>query len=122
MSQKLSVDNFEWRKDFLRFDEEFIQNHDEDSDKGHLPLHQLCSYLPFLSEIMKIDKCENLVCNLYDKKNYVIDIRALKQVLGHGLVLKKSTGCSRSIKKHGGTVHRYEGEIHEGFLHIYGSF
>ena len=37
MSQKLSGDNFEWRKDFLRFDEEFIQNHDEDSDKGHIP-------------------------------------------------------------------------------------
>ena len=29
------------------------------------------------------------MCNLYDKKNYVVHIRALKQALNHGPVLKK---------------------------------
>ena len=38
---------------------------------------------------MKINKCSKLVCTLYDKENYVIHIRALKQALNHGLVLKK---------------------------------
>ena len=38
---------------------------------------------------MKIGKCRKLVCNLYDKKNYVVHIRSLKQALNHGLILKK---------------------------------
>ena len=38
---------------------------------------------------MKIGKCKKLVCNLYDKKNYVVHIRSLKQALNHGLILKK---------------------------------
>ena len=33
---------------------------------------------------------DKLVCNLYDKKNYVVQIRSLKQALNnHGLILKK---------------------------------
>ena len=47
------------------------------------------SNLPFLSKRMEIDKCNKLVCNLYDKKNYVIHIRSLKQALSHGLILIK---------------------------------
>ena len=38
---------------------------------------------------MKINKCRKLVCNLYDKNNYVVHIRSLKQALNHGLILKK---------------------------------
>ena len=38
---------------------------------------------------MKINKCSKLVCALYDKENYVIHIRALKQAFNHGLVLNK---------------------------------
>ena len=38
---------------------------------------------------MKIEKVEKLVINLHDKIEYVIHIRNLKQVLDHGLVLKK---------------------------------
>ena len=37
---------------------------------------------------MKINKCNKLVCNLYDKKT-VVHIRTLKQTLNHGLILKK---------------------------------
>ena len=47
------------------------------------------SDLPFLPERMKIDTCNNLVCNLYGKKNYVIHTRSLKQALSHGVILKK---------------------------------
>ena len=38
---------------------------------------------------MKVDKCKKLVCNFYNKKNYVVHIRSLKQALNHGLILKK---------------------------------
>ena len=38
---------------------------------------------------MKIDKCKKLVCNLHNKKKYVVHIKLLKQALNHGLKLKK---------------------------------
>ena len=38
---------------------------------------------------MKIDKCKKLVCNLQNKKKYVVHIKSLKQALNHGLELKK---------------------------------
>ena len=37
---------------------------------------------------MKVNKCKKLICNLYDKKNYVAHISSLKQALNHGLKLK----------------------------------
>ena len=65
MSQKLPVDGFKWKKNMLKFNEEFIKNYDEDSDKGYIlevdveypkNLHDLHSDLPFLPERMKIKK------------------------------------------------------------------
>ena len=38
---------------------------------------------------MKIDKCKKLVCNLRNKKKYVVHIKSLKQALNHELKLKK---------------------------------
>ena len=38
---------------------------------------------------MKINKCNKLVCALYDKENYVIHTRALNKALNQGLLLKK---------------------------------
>ena len=52
-------------------------------------LHELHSDLPFLSERIEVNKCKKLVCNLFNKKKYVVHINALKQVLNHGLKLKK---------------------------------
>ena len=58
-----------------KFNEEFIKNYDEDSSKAYIlevnveypkDLHNLHSDLPFLSERMKIKKCNKFVCNLYD--------------------------------------------------------
>ena len=98
MSQPLPVDGFDWVKYLSEIDEHFIKNYGEDSDKGYIlevdieypkNLHELHSDLPFLPKRMKIDKCNKLVCNLYDKKSYVAHIRSLKQALNHGLILKK---------------------------------
>ena len=52
-------------------------------------LHELHSDLPFLSERMEVNKCKKLVCNLFNKKKYVVHINALKQALNHGLKFKK---------------------------------
>ena len=38
---------------------------------------------------MEIDKCKKLVCNLRNKKKYVVHRRSLKQTLNHGLKFKK---------------------------------
>ena len=98
MSKKLPVDGFKWKENVSKFNEDFIKNYDEDSNKGYIleidveypkTLHDLHSDLPFFPERMKIDKCSKLVCNLYDKNNYVVHIRALKQALNHGLILRK---------------------------------
>ena len=65
------------KKKILKFNEEFIKNYHEDSEKGHIleidvkylkNLHGLHEDLPFLRKRMKIGKCKKLLCNLYDKK------------------------------------------------------
>ena len=50
---------------------------------------------------MKLDQIEKLVANLHDKEEYVIHVRNLKQVLNHGLVLKKCIESLDLIKKLG---------------------
>ena len=76
----------------------FIKKYDEESDDGYIPevdveypkdLHNLHNDLPFLPERMKINKCNKLVCDIYDKSKYVVHIRRLKQALNNGLILKK---------------------------------
>ena len=98
MSQKLPVNGFKWVKNTSKIDEKFIKNYDEDSDKGYIfevdikyprRLHDLHCDLPFLPKRMKINKCKKLVCNLRNKKKYVVHIRSLKQALNYGLKLKK---------------------------------
>ena len=46
--------------------------------------------MSFLPERKKIEICNKLVCTVQDKENCVVHIRALKQVLNHGLIIKKS--------------------------------
>ena len=79
-------------KNVATFDEDFIKNYDENSDKGYIievdveypqKLLNLHSDWLFLAERMKIKKCNILRCNLYDKKEYVVHIRTLKQPLNH---------------------------------------
>ena len=52
-------------------------------------LFDLHKDLPFLPEGKKVNKVEKLICSIEDQKKYVIHIRALKQALNHGLVLRK---------------------------------
>ena len=98
MSQKRRVNGFELVEELSQLNEDFITNYDEDSNKGYFlevdveyPKHlfNLHSDLPFLPGRKKIEKCNKLVRNIYDKENYVIQIRTLKQALNHGLILKK---------------------------------
>ena len=98
MSEPLPVNGFDWMEDLSKIYADFIKNYDKDSDKGYIleleieypkNLHDLHNDLPFLPEKMKIDKYNKLVCNLYDKKSYVVHIRPLKQALNHRLILKK---------------------------------
>ena len=78
-----------------------MRNCNEDSEKGYIlkvdgkyPKEQLglSSDMPFSPDKMKINKFEKVVCNLYNKKNYFMHMKALKQVLNHGLILGKNTG------------------------------
>ena len=98
MSQKLPVSNFKWIEDTSRINEEFIKNYNENNKKGYIlevdvkypkKLHHSHSDLLFLPKRMKINKCKKLVCNLHNKKKYVVHIKSLKQALNHGLKLKK---------------------------------
>ena len=102
MSKKLPVNGFKWIDNSETaehvINEEFIKNYNENDNKGYIlevdvkypkRLHELHSDLPFLSERMKIDKCNKLVCNLFNKKKYVTHINSLKQALNHGLKFKK---------------------------------
>ena len=58
-------------------------------------LHDLHNDIPFMCSKMKVNGVEKLIPNLYDKKSYVIHIKALKQALDHGLILKKIHRCIR---------------------------
>ena len=94
MSQKLPVNGFKWLEDTSEINEEFIKNYDENNNKGYIlevdvkyprKLHDLHNDLPFLPKRMKIDICKKLLCNLLNKKNYVVHTKSLKQALNHGL-------------------------------------
>ena len=78
ISQKLPEDGFNLEKNISKFNEEFIKNYYEKSDKGYIlevdvkypkKLHNLHNDLAFLPERMKIKKCNKLVSNLYDKNH-----------------------------------------------------
>ena len=103
ISEKLPVNGFKWVKylsecNFIEFNEIFIRNYDENSDKGNFleigvdypkKLFDLHKDLPFLPERKKVNKVEKLICNIEDKEKYVMHIKVLKQALNHGLVLRK---------------------------------
>ena len=102
MSKKLPTNRFKWIDNNKTaehvINEDFIKNYNENNDKGYIlevdvkypkRLHELHSDLLFLSERMEVNKCKKPVCNLFNKKKYVVHINALKQALNHGLKFKK---------------------------------
>ena len=96
MPKKLPVNGFKWIDNSEMAEHVINEGND---NKGYIlevdvkypkRLHELHSDLPFLSERMKIDKCNKLVCNLFNKKRkYITHTNTLKQALNHGLKLKK---------------------------------
>ena len=98
MSQKLPVHGFEWVKNLSKFNQDFIRNYYENSNKGYFlevdvedpkNLFNAQKDLPFLPEGKKITKVKKLICSIEDIGKYVVHIRALKQALNHGLKIKK---------------------------------
>ena len=96
MPQELSKNDFNWVEQTSKFNENFIKSYNDESDEEHLfeidvqypeNLNNLQNDLPFLPEILKCEKFEELVANLHDKEEYVINIKILKQALNHGLTL-----------------------------------
>ena len=77
LSQKLSVNGFKWVKNLSKFNEIFVRNYDENRDKGYFlevdvdcpkkifDLHKDLSLLP---ERKKVNKVENLICNVEEKQ------------------------------------------------------
>ena len=45
--------------------------------------------MPFLPKSKEVNEVGKLICDIGDKKKYVIHIRALKQTLDNGFRLKK---------------------------------
>ena len=89
MSQPLPTGGFKW----VDVNPNEISELATRTDKGYLlevdvsypkELHNPDNDLPFICERMEINGVEKLVPNLRDKKNYVIHIQALDQVLQHG--------------------------------------
>ena len=98
VSQKSPVNDFKWVEDTSQFTKDFMENYNEDKDECyflevdvqyHQKLHNLHNDLPSRYESMKIENIEKLLANLYDKEEYVILIRNLKQALNRRLILKK---------------------------------
>ena len=92
MSKKLPTNGFKWLDTLEtsnKINEEFIKNYNENDNKGYIlevdvkypkRLHELHSDLPFLSEQMEVNKCKNLVCNLFHKKKYVAHKKILTSI------------------------------------------
>ena len=91
----LPEDGFKWVDSTFQFNKLFIENYNENSDKRYFlkldfqypeKLGILHNGLIFLPERMKFEK---VLANLQDKKEYVTQIRNLKQAPNHGFLLKK---------------------------------
>ena len=98
MVQKLLTHGFKWIEKVEEFTPQRIVKLMKKDNKRYIlevdvdypkDLHKSHNKLPFLSERMKIGKVDKLVPNINKKKKYVVHIKALDQVLKHGLVLKK---------------------------------
>ena len=94
MSQPLPTGGFKW----VDVNHNAISELATRTDKGYVlevdvsypkELHNPHNDLPFMCERMEINGVEKLVLSLRDKKNYVIHIQALNQVLQHRLRLDR---------------------------------
>ena len=103
MSQLLPTGEFRWvefRKD--RSLKTIVEEVVVKKDYGYLlkvdvrypkKLYDYHNNLPFMCGKMKINGVDKLVPNLYYKHRYIIHVRALAQMLEHGLVLERMHRC-----------------------------
>ena len=98
MSEKLPIKGFKWMVDISGIDENFVKSYNKNSGKGYVlkvdvdypcELQNLHGDLPFLPERIVVNNTKKLICNLQDKKDYVVHINVLKQALDNGLKLIK---------------------------------
>ena len=94
----MPIKGFKWIADISGIDENFVKSYNKNSGKGYIlkvdvdyprELQNLHCDLPFLPEKMVVNNAKKLICNLQDKKDYVVHINVLKQALDHGLKLIK---------------------------------
>ena len=98
MSQKLPVNGFRWVNYVSRFNEDFIKITIKIVMQD-ISLKQMQSIQKIYLVVIKsyhfnqkeerLVKVEKHVCSIEDKEKYVTHIRALKQVLNYGLILKE---------------------------------
>ena len=78
MYKKLPIDNFMWEQDLPVLTDDFIENYNEDSDKGYLfhvditypqEIPELHADQPFLSDKTQVAQVNKLVANVHDKNN-----------------------------------------------------
>ena len=94
MSQPLPAGKFKWVEVKPNETRKLVKR----KDKGYLlevnvkypkELQDSHNDLLFMCERMKINEVEKLILNLFDKRKYVIHIRALDQAIKHGVILEK---------------------------------
>ena len=75
MSQKLPIDSFKWVEQLSKFNEKFIKNYNENSDKGYfleVDIKYPKNYLilikiyHFYQKKKKMEKVKKLVCGVKD--------------------------------------------------------
>ena len=82
---------------YAKANNKYMKNYNKDKeesfiqylDDNNLYVWAMSQKLPVGGFKWKKNYCKKIACSLYDKKNYVIHIRSLKQALNHGLILKK---------------------------------
>ena len=98
MSQKLPVNGFKLVRELSKFDKRFLKDYDEKSNEWYFlevdiehpkKLFNLHIDRPFLPERKTNLKCNKFVCNIYDKENYIVHLRALRQALIQGFTILK---------------------------------
>ena len=96
MSEKLPIKGFKWMVDISGIDKNFVKSYNKNSSKGYIlkvdvdyprELQDLHRDFPFLPEKIVVNNTKKLICNLQNKKDYVVHINVLKQALDHGLKL-----------------------------------
>ena len=86
MSQKLPVDNFQYKKKHQKLVKDTYL-------KLMLNIINICMsntmIYHFYLKKMRIKKCHNFLCHIYDQKKYALHIRTFKKELNHELFFKK---------------------------------